>query len=246
MRYASYIAKIRAANYPSTKQPWLGSQAVAVRKIGINSRSMTGRQGASGQQYESSLERDLLDLLSFDLNVCSLEAQPLTIHYAGPDGGLRPYTPDLLVRYRRDVIPAVESPDLLVEVKFRDEYRERFHELKRRFRAARQYAREQGWRFCVLTEREIRTPYLENARFLRPYRNNPNDSECERALLDQIAVRGETAPADLLQSFSDDLDRARHLSALWKLIAEFRIGIDLQQPITMRSRLWALPGDQHQ
>ena len=42
---------------------------MAVRKIGINCRSMTGRQGFSGRQYESALERDLLDLLAFDLNV---------------------------------------------------------------------------------------------------------------------------------------------------------------------------------
>lgn len=204
---------------------------------------MTGRQGASAQQFESSLERDLLDLLSFDLNVASLEAQPLTIYYEGADGKTLPYTPDLLVRYRRDVIPMVESPDLLVEVKFRDEYRERFRELKRRFRAARQYARERGWRFCVLTEREIRTPYLPNALFLRPYRSHPSEPDYEKSLLDQVKAAGETTPSDLLKSITDDIERARHLSVLWKLVAEFKIGIDLQQPITMQSPIWPLLSD---
>lgn len=213
--------------------------AMAVRKIGINSRSMTGRHGFSGQQFESTLERDLLDLLTFDLNIDRLETQPVVIEYAGDDGRPRAYTPDVLVLYRRDILPARDMPHLLVEVKYRDEYRERFHELKQRFRAARRYARNRGWVFRVLTEREIRTPYLGNARFLRPYRDVAENLEFENALLQLLQGLGETSAAKLLESVADDdLSRARYLPHLWKLVANLQVGADLMQPLTMRSLIW--------
>lgn len=215
---------------------------MAVRKIGINSRSMTGRHGFSGQQFESTLERDLLDLLAFDMNVDQVETQPVEIEYLGDRGQSRTYTPDALVRYRRDVLPARDMPHLLVEVKYRDEYRGRFHELKQRFRAARTFAKELGWRFQVLTEREIRTPYLDNARFLRPYRNIDGAPEIEAALLEAIQSLGDASPTTILAAVAqDDQVKARYLPHLWKLVANFDVGVDLTQLLSMRSRLWRQP-----
>lgn len=210
-----------------------------VRKIGINSRSITGRHGFSGQQFESSLERDLLDLLTFDLNVDHIETQPLQIIYLGGDGAVHHYTPDILVTYRRDIVPARDMPHLLIEVKYREEYRGQFRALKQRFRAARLYARERGWQFRVLTEREIRTPYLDNARFLRPYRDVRDEPELEHVLLQRMELLRETSPSMLIESLADsDYLRARYLPILWKLVANLRIGTDLMLPLTMRSRIW--------
>lgn len=212
---------------------------MAVRKIGINSRSMTGRHGFSGQQYESTLERDLLDLLAFDMNVDRVETQPIVIEYVGDDGRPHTYTPDALILYRRDVLPARDMPHLLVEVKYRDEYRGRFHELKERFRAARRFARERGWIFRVLTEREIRSPYLANAQFLRPYRDVADNPELEEALLQRLQGLGEASPATLLASLADDdLSRARYLPYLWKLVANLNVSADLMQPVNMSSPIW--------
>lgn len=212
---------------------------MAVRKIGINSRSITGRHGYSGQQYESTLERDLLDLLEFDYNVDRYETQPLTIIYVGGDGRVHRYTPDVFVLYRRDIAPACDMPHLLVEVKYRDEYQGKFRELKQRFRAARLYARERGWRFIVLTEREIRTPYLENARFLRPYRDIDFEPNLEWVVLEQVRSLGETSPEALLESLADsDWMRATYLRELWRLVAKKRIGTDLMINLNMRSRIW--------
>lgn len=212
---------------------------MAVRKIGINCRSMTGRHGFSGQQFESALERDLLDLFAFDLNVDHCEAQPVTIFYEGSDGQIRPYRPDVLVCYRRDVLPGRDMPPLLVEVKYRDEYRGRFHELKQRFRAARRYARERGWQFRVLTEREIRTPYLENARFLRPYRDAQTDHVREDRILSYFATCPESTPHRVVNALGEnDLERARLLAVLWKLLAEFRVGVDLMNPMGMDTPIW--------
>ena len=211
---------------------------MAVRKIGINCRSMTGREGYSSQQFESALERDLLDLLAFDLNVDHCEAQPLRLHYVGDNGEQRPYTPDILIHYRRDISPAKDMLHVLAEVKYREEYREKYHELKQRFRAARRYAKERGWRFCVFTEREIRTPYLGNARLLRPYRDHAPDPLREHALIERLASLKVTTPSELLQVFAaDTVERARYLAVLWKLVSEFRIQTDLTEKITMQSQL---------
>jgi hypothetical protein len=51
-----------------------------------------------------------------------------------------------------------------------------------KFRAAQRYARQQGWRFRLVTERHMRTPYLENAKFLRPYRTLPMHEHHQRQL----------------------------------------------------------------
>jgi hypothetical protein len=212
---------------------------MAVRRIGVNARSTTGRHGYSRQQYESTLERDLLDLLAFDYNVDRYETQPLVIEYFGSDGKLHRYTPDVLVFYRRDVVPAKDMPHLLVEVKYRQEYRGQFKELKQRFRAARLYCRERGWRFVVLTEREIRTPYLSNARFLRAYRDMSFDPGLEWAVLDQTRTLGQTTPSMLIESLADsELMRATYLREMWRLVATKRIGTDLTLPLSMDSAIW--------
>lgn len=212
---------------------------MAVRKANMYSRGITGRHGYSGQEYESTLERDFLYLLEFDLNVDRYETQPLTITYIGNDGRVHRYTPDVLVTYRRDIVPAREMPHLLAEVKLRKEYRGRFKELKQRFRAARLYARERGWRFVILTEREIRTPYLENAHFLRPYRDVAYEPNVEWVILQQVRILEETTPAAVIESLADsDLMRATYLRELWRLIAVMRVGTDLTQKLNMQSRIW--------
>lgn len=211
---------------------------MAVRKIGINSRSITGRHGRSGQQFESALERDFLDLMAFDLNVEGYETQPIKLRYEGSDGDSHPYTPDVLVRYRRDVLPARDMPHLLAEVKYRDEYRENFHDLKQRFRVAQRYAKEQGWRFRVFTEREIRTPYLKNARFLTPFRSHLADPVREALVLVYLATHPETTPKEVVDALGkDQMDRARFLPMLWKLVANFQIAADLSSPLGMRCRI---------
>lgn len=212
---------------------------MAVRKVGMYSRGITGRHGRSGQEYESSLERDFFDLLAFDYNVDRFEAQPLTITYVGSDGRIHNYTPDVLVYYRRDILPARDMSHLLVEVKYREDYRGRFRELKQRFRAARLYARERGWRFAVLTEREIRTPYLENARFLRPYRDIEFDPNVEWTILERVRILEETSPAMVVESLADsEWMRATYLRELWRLIAKKRVGTDLTLRLNMQSRIW--------
>lgn len=212
-----------------------------VRKIPPNRRSLTGmvasRKNKRMIASESSLERDLLVRLEFDPVVERYEEQPVCIQYSDGEGHQRTYTPDVLVYYRVDILPGW-SP-LLCEVKYRAELFDKWKEIKPKVRAGRSYARQQGWRFKIFTEREIRTPYLENAKFLRSYRRVAVDEAQARLILDALSESIESDPDQLLTRIHQDPSkRAALLPTLWRLVSDGHIGIDLSQPLTMRHRLW--------
>jgi hypothetical protein len=138
---------------------------MAVRQIRANYRSVTGLvaadQTARSTAYESTLERDFIKHLLFNKNVLEHEEQPLTLDFTDT-GKKRRYTPDLLIYYRKDAVTTKDWLPLLAEVKYRSDLFQHWAELSPKFRAARAYARERTWDFAVVTERELRTPYLTN------------------------------------------------------------------------------------
>ena len=142
---------------------WLKTERTleGVRRIPLNVRSLTG--SVNGQGFESSLERDLLLLVHWDHEVEWYQSQPVKIEYTDSQGKRRSYTPDLLVSYRTinnpDQPPKTRKP-LLCEVKYREDFAKQWKVLKPKFRAARVYAKANGYEFRVVTEREIRTDYL--------------------------------------------------------------------------------------
>jgi hypothetical protein len=184
--------------------------------------------------FESSLERDLLLLLDFDPEVSSYEEQPVRIDYRDAQGHARHYTPDVLITWRRDGLPPH-----LVEVKYRADLKTNRGALKPRFKAAYCHARQRGWRFRILTEVEIRTPYLRNVKFLSAYRRLNRDGASAALLLEALHRLHATTPEALLAAVRPDLGgRAALLPMLWALVAEGKAGVDLTLPLTMRSRLW--------
>jgi hypothetical protein len=196
---------------------------------------------ATSSAYESSLERDLQLLFEFDDAVASIEEQPVRIAYADAEGRSRHYTPDLLVRYRHDHPAGRAKAPLLCEVKYRDELRIRIGELRPKLRAAARYARSRHWRFRLFTERDIRTPYLLNVRFLRQYRAlRVTDEDCA-VLVEALRELRESDPETLLASiYEDRWNRAQILPVLWALVARRVVGADLNSRLNMRSRIWLL------
>lgn len=220
-----------------------------VRKIPRNYRNITGRVAGgnpasgvkSGVGFESSLERDLYILLDFDLNVHHFEEQPVRVTFRDKLDRPHVYTPDVLITYRSDIVPANTMPPVLAEVKYRQDLFDQWKELKPKFRAARLHARERSWRFRILTEVEIRTPYLDNVRFLRGYRKAEASFEAVHLILDTLLeLRSVTPEALMLACFKDPTNRAELIPVLWKLIATRRVGCDLDTPLTMHSPLWTL------
>lgn len=212
-----------------------------VRKIPKNYRSVTGISAAAKAdgpaEFESTLERDLLTLLEFSPEVQRFEVQPVTLTWHDGEKQRR-YTPDALARFqpRR----GMEPRPLLYEVKYRTDLQADWLELRPKFRAAVRFAKAQGWRFKLITEREIRTPYLTNAQFLLPFvRQGPPAVE-DMDLLDSAMLDLREADVDgLLQAVCrDEWNRARLMPALWYLVGTFQFSTDLHLPLTMKSRLW--------
>ena len=134
---------------------------------------------------------------------------------------------------------AKTSPPWLCEIKYRDDLRTHWREYKPRFKAARRYARQQGWLFRLITEREIRTPYLKNVTFLRHYRHHRIAQADRCRLLTVLAEHSAGEAETVLTKLSPTRTvYAQLLPVLWHLVAVGQIGVDLSVPLTMRSRLW--------
>jgi hypothetical protein len=210
-----------------------------VRRIGVQSRSITGTM-PDGNRYESALERDFMLLLQFDPTVDVYTPQPLTLQYQDSDGNHHRYTPDGLIEWRSD-FPVYDPRPLLVEIKYREAFQGKWRLWCHRVRAAKRYAKERGWAFEIFTERDIRTPLLDNARFLLPYLRRSDAVEVERQLLEILSDLVETTPRELIEFVSKDKwHQATLLPVLWRLLGQRSIGCDLTEPITMQSPIFAL------
>ncbi|WP_426933667.1 Tn7 transposase TnsA N-terminal domain-containing protein [Xanthomonas arboricola] len=97
------------------------------------------------------------------------DPQPVRI----PVPGGRPYVPDVLVHWLGSDRSLAGGRTVLYEVKYREELRRKWDELRPRYRAATRYARERGWQFRLITEDRIRTQSLFNAKFLLTYLSDP-------------------------------------------------------------------------
>lgn len=211
---------------------------VPVRRIGISTRSITGTM-PNGNRYESSLERDLMILLSFNPLIHSYTPQPITIPYQASDGSWHRYTPDGLIEYRNNI--SIGDGRLeLVEVKYRKDFIGQSKYWLAKFRAAHRFAKSNGWQFKIYTDDKIRTPFLENARFLIPYLDHESDSY-GKCLLDKLIELNMGTPKELLAAtYPDEPKQAQSIPSLWALIAQRKIGCDLSKPITMSTKIWCL------
>ncbi len=208
-----------------------------VRDIGISSRGVTGSVPWLGK-YESTLERDLMEILRFDTKVELFTPQPLTIEYLDSENNVRRYTPDGLIKFHSS--PDFHAMPILFEVKYRADFRHDWKVLMPKFRAAKAYCRDQMWRFEVFTEREIRTPYLSNVKFLWPYRDRLPSPQMKQLVLQTLWDLDESDPELLLCALCHDrTNRANMIPVIWHLIAVGAVGCNLDTPLTMRSPIWA-------
>lgn len=214
-----------------------------VREIPRNYRFLTGIVSQTGTAFEGTLERDFYILLGWDPRVARVEGQPVTLTYQDARGVTRPYTPDTLVYYHPEPGATVAPAPRLFEVKPRERIREDWPAIKRKYKAARRFARLQGWTFGFVTEKEIRTPLLDNIKFLRRHRKQPVDPAARDLLLRTLQEQGSSTPGAVLAAVSQDSNqRAVLISALWKLIATRVIACDLSKPLKMTSQI-SLPLD---
>lgn len=215
-----------------------------VRKVPKSYQNVTGLVATDKSDqptaYESRLEFYCQKLIGFNLNVLKYEEQPIKIYFKDTEGHLRHYTLDMLVTYRSDIVPAKYWKPLLVEVKYRDILFKEWQELKPKFKAARHHAKERDMEFTVITEREIQTPYLDNAIFLIDYRWLPVNEVYTNLVLETLNELRDTTPQALLLTITEDRSKiGEMIPFLWQLVANHVIGVNLEEPLTMASRIWS-------
>lgn len=213
-----------------------------VRKIPKSFRSVTGiaasTKAVGAAQFESTLERDFLALLDFSPEVARYEVQPVRIEWPEGSKSVRSYTPDVLVEF----IPQLQRSPWLCEVKYRADLAKGWASLRPKFKQGVRYAKQQGWRFRLITEVEVRTRQLANIRFLAPFGRRDIPQARIETVLSALSAVGTSTPAQLMRAVtSDEWRQAEYLPALWHLVAHHRVGIDLEAELTMQSPVWSLP-----
>ena len=215
---------------------------LSVRKLSGCFRSSSGYQqvGPDREPYESGLERDYFIQVSGHPDFLRLTWNPIELEYVDSRGKVRTYTPDALVQYR---IGSSLPPNVLVELKYREELKADLNELRERFYAARDYVDQfDGWKFEVRTERSIYPEFVSNVSFLSRYKKiqiENQDPDYPHQLFQAIRERGRVTPEYLLSvCFSSFEERAVALPYLWAMIAQRVIACDWYSMITMRSPLW--------
>lgn len=206
------------------------------RNIPLNYRNVTGtlssRYGNGSTPFESPLERDFLELLRFDeVNVESYETQRPVIFYVTNEGHQRRYTPDVLVSF-------TSGARIMYEVKPRDLLKQKWTEFKPRFKQAIKYGKEHGYTFRIITDFEIRTPYLKNVKFLSRYKRFDYDPR-SILLLEKLQALGRSTPVQIIQAVAHSkMAQAELLPTLWALVADFKIDVDLSVELSMDSQIF--------
>lgn len=186
---------------------------------------------------ELTLKRDFLTFLDFDPFVESYEVQPIKLFCKDLNNKITKYTPYVLVCYCSR--PNFSKPRIILyDVKYRKDLIKSWPFLKQKFQAAVSLAREEGWIFKIVTELEIRGPYLENIKFLKKYRKGIDDERLSIAL-DIMEKLGETNPKNLIATIASDFsNRAEVTYLVWQMLALGYIKADLRKPLTMVTRIW--------
>lgn len=208
------------------------------RKIKPNWTSLTGRFVAEPDgkvnAHESALERDLMTLAAFDPQIRDFTAQPYRFEYQAPSTGrTRNYYPDLAVAFRDDL----ELKELDVEVKYRAELssEKAKEDLVPKFKAGFRHCQANDAVFKVLTEDEIRTPFLGTAQFVQPAQAFEPNLEMEDRLLRAMESLKECTIDCLLDQIGPKEERADIWPIFWRLIAQRRIWMDLRAPLRTKN-----------
>lgn len=202
-----------------------------LRRIPLSRRShVIGFQalGTGLVKHESALERDFVTLASFIDSGAVVTAQPVTIRFEH-EGRQRRYTPDFCVNWSNGRCE-------IVEIKYRADLRAGWIRLRPAFAAARNWARSNGARFRIATERGIRGPRLEAAKRLLPLRDAPVDAAlAEQAL---TYARAHTTSFGCLVD-ALPVPRKAGLAVVWRLIARGALVVDLSMPIVADTQVRA-------
>lgn len=174
--------------------------------------------------FESLLERDLIYLLDYDANVMDFTEQPLTIPI-NISGRRQQYTPDFLVN--------IYAESTLLEVKpirFVEEFE---NSIKCEF--IKDYCKEHGWNYHIVTERDIRRrPLLENVKLLTQYARHPADPYIDAGIISGLFKQPAGMPLiDILKALNGS-SRGEIFASVFRLAFHHEISLLLDaSPINL-------------
>ena len=190
------------------------------------------------------MEHDFLTLLEYDERVERYDVQPITLRWVD-NGSQFIYTPDVFVKYTDYACTVNHSlTPTLYEVKPHNVLKENWNEFKPKFRKAMSWAKENGFRFKIITDKRIRTTLLDNAKFLLKFHCSSFpmtaiEKREELYVLRSLAKMGITSVKELLADMSEiKLRQAELIPWIWRLILEGKIDTDLNKPLNMISQIW--------
>jgi hypothetical protein len=207
-----------------------------VRKIPRNRLSVTGvineKFLTSELNGESYLELDFYNVVAFDSTVKIAEDQPLCIEYLDDNSTLKAYTLDTKIIFKD-----YKSKSLLVEVKFLRDLIENKDAYKRKFEAAIRYSAQNGYEYRILSDFDIRTSYLRNAIFFRPYRTRSVDGAIDRKVEHIVKKENISTPNRIIEALKEEVEKVRVIVSMWRMISVGEICTDLNKLVTMDSDL---------
>jgi hypothetical protein len=222
-----------------------------IREITLKASSLSGIINTSQInkpiQFESSLERDFIYLLEFDIEVDNYLEQPIEIRYNDSFGNEKKYIPDFAISYHD------KRPHEIIEIKYESTLQSTYDDLLPKFQAAEQFCKENDFVFKVITEDYIRKQKhieLENFKFLSRYRSYFNNINFERSafpswnsdvlyLCEKMSkLQNCTVKFLVDQCAKDDYKKAELLFLTWYLVAMNFITADFSSKLNTNSSIW--------
>ena len=205
------------------------------RKIDVSNVSLTGAitsvKNNTIIEFESSLERDFIFLLEYNTKVKKYFEQPIIINFYFEDK-LKSYVPDFFVEFEN-------GEKQLIEIKYKKDLKDALN--LKKFEEAKAFCKQNNIDFKVLTEEDIRTDLLFNAKFLLYYSNpqlkiNRVDIEI---LFKRLKVNERLIISDLINDCARRYERqAELIHVLWYMLARNFIYYDKNRKLTMNSLVW--------
>ncbi len=219
-----------------------------VRQIKANYCSLTGKFASQklGRlvEWESALERDFYYLAEYDPAISSFEEQPLTL----TSNYIKRYTPDAIVTLtsRSFIFPRLSVGKNLIEIKYRAELEKSWQKHRAKFKLAINECRTRGWRFKLITDKEIRSTTLENVKKITHHMRDESNMENELRMLimESITEIGECDITYLLNyCFRDKTNQLQAIPVIWRLIGDHCIGVNLSENIGLKTKIWSTSED---
>ena len=183
------------------------------------------RTPSGPQNTESQLETELVIQLNFTPIVKDIITQPV-IEYARAGK---------VVEYAADVFTSlffwsIEHPcAYMIEVKRQADLDRKKDEYAPKFAGARDWCAQNGVEFRIMTEREIRTPYLYNAKLLGRYVQQFPDHLHLEAIMRLVRDRPKSTVELLPLLKAEGIEEPDARDAIEKAVANRDLGCDLSK-----------------